>query len=461
MKTFLTIWLGQFVSRIGTAMTRFALLIWAYEQTGSATSVALLGFVAFLPMVLISPLAGVWIDRFDRRIILILSDLSAGLMTVAMLVLVVTGQLALWHLYLITGLAGAFEAFQYPAYTAVTSTLLPAEQYGRGNGLRSLADFGAQVLAPALGGLCLAWLGLSGVMAIDVLTFLAAIGTLLLVRVPPVADAESAAPRMALRREMRVGFEVIWQHKGLLALAGISVLIHFFAALTWLSIMPAMILARSGHNELALAGVQSAMGIGGVLGGAAISLWGGPRRKIHGFLLGIAFSFLLGDIPLAIGRSLPVWIVAAGLGAFFIPILSSSHDAIWQRKIPQALQGRVFSVRTMLTNAFLPAGFLLGGVLADRVMEPAMAAGGRLAPVFGWLVGTGPGAGMALMYIGSAMLAIAVCLLAYLFPAVRGVEDDTDVLVQPQRSAVGLTAGGGRKAAVTAVSTANNSISNS
>jgi MFS family permease len=426
MKTFIIIWLGQFISRIGTAMTRFALLIWAYQQTGSATSVAMLGFAAFLPMVLISPFAGVWIDRFDRRKILIFSDLGAGLMTVAMLALAATGQLQLWHLYLAEGLAGAFEAFQFPAYTAVMSTLLPKEQYGRANGLRSLANFGSQVLAPALGGLCLAWIGLSGVMTIDVITFLAAIGTLFVVYIPPIVDVNTddpQAPQANMRQEMRVGFRVIWQHKGLLGLVGITTMIHFFAALTWLSIMPAMILARSGNNELALASVQSAMGIGGVIGGVVMSLWGGPRRKIHGFLLGIAVSFLVGDIPLAMGRSLPVWVVAAGLGSFFIPILSSSGDTIWQSKIPQAIQGRVFSVRTMLNNAFLPAGYLLGGVLADQVMEPAMAANGSLAPTFGWLVGTGPGAGMALMYIGSAVLAIAVCLLAYLIPAVRRVED--------------------------------------
>jgi len=423
MKTFLTIWLGQFISRIGTAMTRFALLIWVYEQTGSATNVALLGFAAFLPMIVISPLAGVWIDRFDRRKILIFSDLGAGVMTAVLLALVATDQLQLWHLYLAEGVAGAFEAFQIPAYTAVTSTLLPQNQYGRANGLRALANFGSQVLAPALGGLCLVWMGLSGVMMIDVLTVLTAVGMLLVVRIPPVQNDAASAPKAALGQELRVGFRLIWQHKGLTALVGITTLIHFFAALTWLSIMPAMILARSGNNELALAGVQSAMGIGGVLGGILMSAWGGPWRKIHGFLLGIAFSFLLGDIPLAIGRSLPIWIIAAGLGSFFIPILSGSNDAIWQSIVPQAVQGRVFSVRTMLNNAFLPVGYLLGGTLADRIMEPAMAVNGQLAPMFGWLVGTGSGAGMALMYIGSAVLAIAVCLLAYLFPAVRRVED--------------------------------------
>lgn len=427
MKTFIIIWLGQFISRIGTAMTRFALLIWVYEQTGSATSVAMLGFAAFLPMILISPFAGVWIDRFDRRKILILSDLGAGLMTVAMLGLAATDQLQIWHLYLAEGLAGGFEAFQYPAYSAVISTLLPKEQYGRANGLRSLATFGSQVLAPALGGFCLAWIGLSGVMTIDVFTFLAAIGTLLLIHVPPVLQDENApAPQAALRQELRIGFRVIWQHKGLATLVGISVLIHFFAALTWLSIMPAMILARTGHDELALAGVQSAMGIGGVLGSVTMSAWGGSRRKIHGFLVGVALSYLAGDILLAVGRSLPVWIMAAGMGSFFIPILISSRETIWQSKIPQALQGRVFSVRNMLVNVFLPVGYLLGGVLADRVMEPAMAVDGALAPIFGGLVGTGPGAGMALMFFGTAVTAVTVSLGAYLLPAVRHLEDERE-----------------------------------
>lgn len=424
MKTFLTIWFGQLISRIGTSMTRFALLIWAYEQTGSATSVALLGFAAFLPMILISPFAGVWIDRIDRRKVLIFSDLGAGLMTIALLLLAATNQLQLWHLYLAEALAGAFEAFQIPAYTAVMSTLLPAEQYGRANGLRSMADFGSQIIAPALGGLCLAWIGLGGVMVVDVLTFLVAIGTLLVVRIPLVAESASGSTRTAFKIELRVGFKTIWAHKGLFTLVSISTLIHFFAALTWLSIMPAMILARTGNNELALASVQSAIGIGGVLGGIVMSIWGGPRRKIHGFLLGVAFSFLLGDIPLAVGRTLPVWVFAAGMGAFLIPILGGSRETIWQTKIPQAMQGRVFSVRNMLTNTFLPAGYLLGGILADQVMEPAMAANGSLAPVFGWLVGTGPGSGMALMFVGSSVLAIVVCLLAYLFPAVRYIEDD-------------------------------------
>lgn len=425
-RTFLTIWSGQLVSQIGTAMTRFALLIWAYQQTGSATTVALLGFFAFLPMLLVSPVAGVWVDRIDRRKIMLLADAGAGLMTAAMLLLYVTGHLAVWHLYLAEGLAGIFEAFQRPAYMAATSTLLPKEQYTRANGLRSLADFGAQVLAPVFGGLLLTWADLGGVMLVDMATFLVAFITLMMVRLP-AAVGEVGVPSVAspaLHREIRVGYRYIRQRPGLVGLTAIMAAVYFFAALTWSAIMPAMILARSGQNELALASVQSAMGIAGVVGGVLVSLWGGPKRKIHGVLAGIALSFLLGDIPLAIGRTLPIWIGAASVGSFFIPIIFSAHDAIWQSKVEPALQGRVFATKEMIMRAFAPAGYLLSGVLADRLLEPAMAVDGWLAPTLGWLVGTGPGAGMALMFVASAVCAIFICLVGYLLPALRRVEDD-------------------------------------
>jgi hypothetical protein len=141
-------------------------------------------------------------------------------------------------------------------------------------------------------------------------------------------------------------------------------------------------------------------------------------------LLGIVASFLVGDMVLAMGRSAPVWMVAAGSGAFFIPLVRSSYAAIWQTKVRPGLQGRVFSARDMMTRSTAPFGYMLGGLLADHLMEPALAAGGPLAPTLGRLVGTGPGAGMALMFLLSAICAITLCLGAYLVPAIRRVEED-------------------------------------
>ena len=167
MRTFTIIWFGQLVSLVGTAMTRFALLIWAYEQTGNATTVALLGFFSYTPYILVSPVAGLWVDRLDRRLVMLLADLAAGMMTLSLLVLYSNDSLQIWHLFLIQGISGAFEAFQIPAYTAATTTLMPKDYYTRASGMRSLADAGSQVLAPFLAGLLLVAVGIQGGNSVD------------------------------------------------------------------------------------------------------------------------------------------------------------------------------------------------------------------------------------------------------------------------------------------------------
>ncbi len=184
LSAFLLIWAGQVVSQTGTAMTRFALLVWVYEQTGRATSVALLGFCAFVPFVVASPFAGVWVDRLDRRRVMFWADLGAGVTTAALLLLFATGHLVLWHILVAEALAGVCEAFQVPAFTAASTLLVPPRHYARASGLRSVATLGAEGVAPFAAGLALPWVGVTGVMLIDIATFLVALATLLAVSVP-------------------------------------------------------------------------------------------------------------------------------------------------------------------------------------------------------------------------------------------------------------------------------------
>lgn len=425
MRIFTIIWLGQLVSMVGTAMTRFALLIWAYQQTGEATTLALLGFFSFAPFVLISPIAGVVVDRLDRRLIMIAADLGAGSMTIALLVLCATKQLQLWHLYAAMGIAGAFEAFQLPAYTAATTAIVSKAHYVRTSGMRSLAESAAQVLAPMLAGLVLLWVKIEGVLLVDVATFLFSIATLWMVRIPAThLHSTDQIERSTIWQEMRMGFHYILERRGLLGLLIIFTGMNLFSALTYYSILPAMVLARSQQSELALATVQSALGLGGVLGGLTISFWGGTHRQIHNILAGGAFGFLVADSLFGIGRTVWVWSIAALAGTFSIPLIVGSNRAIWQTKVTPSLQGRVFAVQGMFQQSTLPIGYLVAGPLADRLFEPAMASDGALAPVFGWLVGTGAGAGMALMFICTCILGVTMSLSGYLFPAVRNVEID-------------------------------------
>jgi MFS transporter, DHA3 family, macrolide efflux protein len=424
MKTFLIIWFGQFVSQIGTALTRFALLIWVYQQNQRAMDVALLGFFSFLPSLLVSPLAGVWVDRLDRRKVMMWADAGAGFMTALLLTLHSHDRLHLWHLYAAQLLAGLFECFQSPAYTAMTTGLVDKTSYARINGLRAMAQNGALVIAPFLAGLLVVWLGLGGILLLDLATFGVAVITLLRVSLPrPVAE-RAAAAGLSLWQELWAGLDYIRVRPGLIGLLLLYMAINFIAALTYFSTLPTLILARSGGDEAALATVQAALGGAAVVGGLIVSVWGGPRRKIHGVLLGCASSFLWGDLFLGLGSTLPSWVIGAIGGAVVIPLMDSSNMAILQAKVAPAMQGRFFALFHMARQSLVPVGYLLAGLLADRWLEPAMMPGGTLASHLGWLVGTGPGAGIALLFVGTALLGSTVCLAGYLFPAVRNIEDN-------------------------------------
>ncbi len=423
--TFTVIWSGQLVSLLGTGLTRFALLLWIYEQTGQATSIALLGFFSFGATVVVSPFAGVVVDRCDRRWVLIGADTGAGLMTVLLFALYSGGGLQIWHLYFASAMTGVFEAFQLPAFTAATTMLVPKSAYTRVSGMRSLSTSIGEIGAPLMAGTLLSVMGLAGVMLIDIATFLVAVSTLFWVRIPrPTETAETASSSRSTWGDMGMGFRFIGQRPGLVGLLIIYAGINLFGTLTYLALMPAMVLARSGSDRMVLASVQAALGLGGLAGGLCVSFWGGPKRRIHGILAAAGLSFLLGDFLFAIGHEVVVWVVAAFVAAFFLPFIFAANRAIWQAKVPPALQGRVFAVQGMLQRAMMPLGYLAAGPLADRVFEPAMAAGGALAPVFGRLIGTGPGAGMALMFAGTAILGTAMCVIGYAARAVRQVETD-------------------------------------
>lgn len=420
---FFTVWIGQVISLLGTSMSRFALTIFAWELTGEATALAMVAFFSFGPTVLLSPVAGAIVDRVNRKLVMMLSDLAAGLMTVIVLVLFTSGNLEIWHLFVTGAFAGAFEAFQFPAYSAAITMMLPKEQFGRASGMLSLAQSGAQVLAPILAGLLLAVIGIGGILTIDVITFVVAVLTLLVVFIPqPEASQVGAASRGNLWEESIFGFKYILERPSLLGLQLVLFMVNLIATFSFVLIAP-LILQRTANNELLLGSVLSIMGLGGVVGGLIMSVWGGPKRKVDGVLGGVILSGLFGPIVIGMGRSLPAWGFGSFADSFFIPILNGSNQAIWQSKVEPDVQGRVFSVRRLIAQISAPFALLLAGPLADRVFEPAMAVGGSWSGVLGWLVGVGDGAGIGLMFVISGVLWAAVGIVGYMIPAIRNVED--------------------------------------
>lgn len=422
MRAFTIVWLGQVVSLLGTGMTNFALSFWLFEQTGKATTLTLAIFFFIAPSVLLSPIAGALVDRSNRKRIIILSDLAAGIATIGLLYMLTTGNLEIWHVYVANVIAGAFNSLQFPAFGASVTMMIPKQHYARASGMMSLADAASGILAPAFAGALLGLIGLEGIMFIDVITFLAAIGTVAVVAIPqPERTADGMEGTGSLWQESLYGFRYIWRRPSLLGLQLVFFALNFLA-MFGIAVMVPMILARTGNSEIALASVQSIGAVGGVAGGLLLSTWGGPKRKVHGVLFGMFLGSLLGELVLGIGRSIPFWAFGAFMSQFFIPIINGSNQAIWQSKVAPDVQGRVFSVRRLIAQITAPVATVIAGPLADNLFEPALQPGGMWSETFGWLVGTGPGAGMALMLVLAGVFGAAVGLGGYLFRAVRDAE---------------------------------------
>jgi MFS family permease len=421
MRGFVVVWIGQVVSLLGTAMSGFGLTIWVYELTGSATALSLMGFFFVTPMLIISPLAGALVDRSNRKLMMMISDLASGLATIVILFLYQSSNLQLWQLYITSAFMGLFQAFQWPAFSAAITTMLPKEQYGRANGLMSLAESGSGILAPILAGALLAFIGLGGILVFDIASFVFAILALLIVVVPqPKTTQVGEQSKGSLWKESIFGFHYILKRPSLLGLQIVFLVGNFLATVAFTLAAP-LVLSRTGNNEIALGTVNSIGAIGGVLGGVVMSAWGGTKRKVHGVLSGWSLSGLFISM-FGLARSAPVWAVTEFASGAMSPWINSSNQAIWQAKVAPDVQGRVFSIRRLIAWFSMPAATLVAGPLADYVMEPAMQPGGALAPVFEPLVGVGPGAGIALIIFFAGLAIILVGLGGYAIRVIRDAE---------------------------------------
>src|SRR5215207_2605145 len=418
---FTIVWIGQIISVLASAMSQFALTIFMFQETGSATALGLMQVFFITPFLLISPIAGVMVDRYNRKMMMLVSDLGAGLATLVILALQALGLLEYWHLYGTSIIYGLGMAFQWPAYSAAISTMVPKEQLGRVNGMMSLIEAGPGVIAPLLAGTLYPLIGLTGILFFDVATFLLAIGALLLVHIPqPPRTLEGQQAQGNILKEAAYGFKYIFARPSLLGLQLVFFAGNLFSGIGF-TVLAAMILSRTNNDTQMLGLAETAGGIGGIVGGILMSAWGGFKRRSHGVLLGWIVSGI-GMAIVGFAGGLPVWIAGMALTTIMVPLVNGSNQAIWQAKVAPDLQGRVFSARRLIAWLTNPISPIIGGTLADFVLEPAARAQTGLPAAFAWLVGTGPGAGMGLLMVFCGLAASLVGLLGYFFPAVYKAE---------------------------------------
>lgn len=427
MRNFTILWLGQLVSTIGSYMTVFALMIWVWQQTGSATTLALITFSSQLPRIFITPIAGIVVDRVHRKRLILLGDWVALFSTLAIGLLYITGSLQIWHLYVVVALYGGFGQLQTLAYSASIALLVSKENYTRAESMISMVGYSGAIFSPILAGSLYPGIGIEGIIAIDLITFAAAFVTLVITPIPqpsPQPDPQSATDEASETgttwRNLTFGFRYILSKPALVALV-IAFTLFAIPGDIGKALYNPMILARSGGNAQTLGLVTTAAGVGGVIGAILFSIWGGFQRRIHGMLLGFMGTGLF-KVILGLGQTPLVWAVAHFCATLPIPMFYSSSNAIWYAKVPPHLQGRVLAADQMIGLVVGAIAPLLAGPLADRVFEPAMQAGGVLAPLFSPLFGTGSGSGIALLYVITAIWMLLVGMGGYAFRTLREVE---------------------------------------
>lgn len=406
MRAFLVLWLTQTFSGLGSAMTGYALVLWSYEQQGSALATALLMVSSYAPYVVCSIFAGALSDRWDKRKTMLACDAVAALTTVCTLVMLKMDTLQVWHLYVLNAVNGLMNTIQQPASEVATTALLPRKHYQRVGSLRYVASSLTGILNPILATAVMTLLGMDAVILFDLITFAVAFMVLLLfIRIP---QQGKQGAEESLLTSARAGISFLREKRGILSLvcflAGINLVASMFEAT-----LPAMLLPKPDAGETALGVVNSITGVTTLLGSLLATMLPAPKSRVRVVCWTLLISMSTENFFLAFGRTLPVWCVGAFLGWIVIPMMNTNLDAIMRLSIPQEMQGRVFAVRNSLQFFTIPLGYFLGGALVDLAFEPLMArqaADSFLAHCFG----AGKGSGAACFFAVQGVLGLMVCL---------------------------------------------------
>ena len=428
-RTFLVVALGQGVSVLGSELTAFALGMWVLEQTNSATLLSLVILAATIPGVIIAPLAGSVVDRHDRRRVMLASNFVILAAEVAIIGLILANRTEIGYLFALAAVISCAAAFLEPAYLASVPLLVAKEQLGRASGLMELCRGVGRIAAPAAAGIMLVTVGMQGVLAFDVATFVVAVATLMAVRMPrPAAAQAETHPTHSLRSDAAAGWRYLRERAGLWSLLFLFAGVNFLIAVVNVLYLPLL----KSFCEMDVVGlVLTVGGTGMLLSSLAVVRLGTPRRRIPA-IMGL---LVLGGLVIALTgvQAAPLWVAAANFATMCVlPQLQATSQVLWQTKVDVAMQGRVFALRRMFSQATLPAGILLGGWLADHVFEPAMNEGGQLAAWFGPWIGAGPGRGIGLMFIIAGVLGALLGAVGFLHPRIRHLEVELpDVLGTP------------------------------
>ncbi|HSN93459.1 MAG TPA: MFS transporter [Anaerolineaceae bacterium] len=387
LQNYAPMFIGQIFSMLGSAVVQFALIWYLTEKTGSAAVLATASMVGLLPQVILGPFAGALVDRWNRKITMIVADLIVTLATIALMLLFALNVIQIWHIYVALFIRAISGIFQGPAMSASTTLMVPKEHYARLGGFNQALNGIINIVSPPLGALLLAVWPFQSVLAVDVVTAAIAILLLLfLVKVPqPLrSDVEEVISPKVLWNDVRSAFKYMKGWPGMFTLTIMAALINFAFAPSN-TLLPLMITKNFGGGAAQLASVESAMGIGIVVGGLLLGIWGGFKRKIYTSLAGIVvLGFSILGMGLTPSRLLPLLIGFSGILGFALAFANGPLGAIFQAKIPPEMQGRTFMMLGSLCQLAMPLGIVLAAPMADHLgVEVAFTFSGVMALLVG------------------------------------------------------------------------------
>jgi len=364
---FFTIWSGQTVSLVGSQLVQFALIWWLTKTTGSATVLATASLIGMLPQVFIMPLAGTLVDRWNRRITMMLADSTIALVTVLVAFLFWSGTVQVWQVYLLMFVRSAVGGFHWTAMQASTSLMVPQKHLSRIQGLNQMTNGGLNIISAPLGALLLEVLPIQGVLAIDVGTALLAVTPLFFISVPQpsrsVTDGEAGGT--SVWQDFKAGFKYALSWPGLVLIGVMATMINLLLTPAF-SLMPILVVKHFNGQAFQLAWLESGFGVGVIVGGLLLSAWGGFKRRILTSMLGL---LLIGFATLGIGfaptTAFTFTVVAIFIAGIAHPLTNGPIFAVMQSVVEPGMQGRVFTLLGSVATAMTPLGLIFAGPIAD------------------------------------------------------------------------------------------------
>ena len=410
---FFTIWTGQALSLFGSALVQFSLIWWLTQESGSATVLAIATLVGLLPQILVGPFAGALVDRWNRRIIMILADGTIALFSLLLAYLFATGTVQIWHVYAVMAVRALGAAFHFPAMSATTPLMVPREQLTRINGLNQAVQGVNSLVAPVMGALLLSFMPTQGVLLVDVGTALLAILPLLFIAVPQPdrqVDAQARATKPSLLQDIRAALTYIRSLPGFTSIIFMALFLNFLLVPT-AALTPLLVTKHFEKGAIELGLMESAMGIGIIAGGILLSVWGGFKRKIVTSLMGIiglgVGVMLIGFAP---AELFLVALAGNAILGFMLPMANGPMGALLQAIVRPDMQGRVMSLLTSGATAMSPIGLLIAGPFSDRL-------------------------GIQVWFWAGGILCVLIAVRALFVPVIMNVENQRDptqpTLIEP------------------------------